>query len=448
VTSGSTARSASGSTARSTAQWSNWGRCESASPLERVRPTSADEVATGIRSARDRGLRVKAVGTGHSFTGIAVAPDIQVDMSGLTGLIATNGTEVTLGAGTVLHDLPPLLDPLGLALQNMGDIDVQTITGATSTGTHGTGAKFGGLATRITGATLATGSGDILTVSKTENADLLPAVALGLGALGVLVDVTVDCVPSFALDCVEAPEKLETVLNEWTQRVDAADHFEFYWFPHTDAALTITNTRLPGDAPTRPLSGFSRWFDESLMSNTLFSGTTALQRRFPGMTPRINRLSTKLTGNRAFSDKSYRVFATERRVRFREMEYAIPLVQVPEVLREIGALIERKGWTISFPVEVRAAAQDDLWLSTATGRATGYIAVHRYFREDPTEYFTAVEEIMKAHEGRPHWGKMNTRTAADLAPAYPKFADFLAVRDRLDPDRVFSNDYLERVLGS
>ena len=431
-----------------TETWNNWGRCESVTPVERARPTSADEVAAVVRSARDRGLRVKAVGTGHSFTGIAVAPGVQVDMSGLTGIVATNGTEVTLGAGTVLHDLPPLLDPLGLALQNMGDIDVQTITGATSTGTHGTGAKFGGLATRIVGATLVAGSGDILTVNKTENANLLPAVALGLGALGVLVDVTVDCVPSFGLSCVEEPEPLETVLNEWKQRVDDADHFEFYWFPHTEAALTITNTRMPAGAPTKPLSAASRWLDDILMSNMLFARTTALQHRFPRTTPRINRLSTRLTGNRSFSDRSYRVFATERRVRFREMEYAIPQDQIPEVLREVKALIERKGWTISFPIEVRAAAKDDLWLSTATGRATGYIAVHRYFREDPTEYFAAVEAIMKAHDGRPHWGKMNTRTAADLAPAYPKFADFLAVRDRLDPDRVFSNDYLDRVLGT
>jgi FAD-linked oxidoreductase len=427
--------------------WRNWGRTEAVTPVERVRPGSADEVASIVRSARERGLRVKAAGTGHSFTGIAVATGVQVDMSGLTGVIGVEGTEVTLGGGTVLHDLPPLLDPLGLALQNMGDIDVQTITGATSTGTHGTGAKFGGLATRIRAATLVTGAGDILKVSKTENANLLPAVALGLGALGVLVDVTVDCVPEFGLGCLEQPEPLETVLDEWEHRIAAADHFEFYWFPHTEAALTITNTRMPGEAMTKPLSSMKRWFDESLMSNTFFSGTTALQHRFPRMTPRINRISTRLTGDRAFSDRSHRVFATERRVRFREMEYAIPQDQIPEVLREIKSLIERRGWTVSFPVEVRAAAMDDLWMSTATGRATGYIAVHRYYREDPTEYFTAVEEIMKAHDGRPHWGKMNTRAAADLAPAYPRFGDFLEVRDRLDPDRVFTNDYLDRVLG-
>jgi len=431
-----------------TEHWRNWGRTESVTPVERRRPRSTAEVVAAVRAARDLGLRVKAVGTGHSFTGIAVAPGIQLDMSALTGLRAVDGTKVTLGAGTVLHDLPPILDPLGLALQNMGDIDVQTISGATSTGTHGTGADFGGLATRITGATLVTGKAEVLRVSSTENAELLPAVALGLGSLGILVDVTVDCVPSFVLSAVERPEPLDEVLDGWEQRVDEADHFEFYWFPHTRSALTKTNTRLAADAETRPLTPMRRWFDDTLMSNTLFARTTALQKRMPNTTPSINRLSSRLTGNRAFSDLSHRVFATERTVRFREMEYALPVADVPGVLREIDALIERKGWTISFPIEVRAAAADKLWLSTAHGRATGYIAVHRYYREDPAEYFTAVEEIMKAHGGRPHWGKMNTRTAADLAPAYPHFADFLAVRDRLDPDRVFANPYLTRVLGA
>jgi FAD-linked oxidoreductase len=431
-----------------TTVWRNWGRSESVTPVQRRRPESTDEVVAAVREARDLGLRIKAVGAGHSFTGIALASGIQLDMSRLAGIRSVDGTRVTVGAGTVLHDLSPMLDPHGLALQNMGDIDVQSISGATSTGTHGTGAQFGGLATRITGATLVTGDGSVLTVNKAENADLLPAVALGLGALGILVEVTVECVPRFVLSAVERPEPLDEVLDGWEQRIDEADHFEFYWFPHTKAALTKTNTRLPSDAPTRPLTPAKRWFDDSFVSNSLFAATTALQRRMPTTTPAVNRLSTRLTGNRQFSDRSYRVFATERAVRFREMEYALPVADVPEVLRAIDRLIEDRGWTISFPVEVRAAAADSLWLSTAHGRATGYIAVHRYYREDPTEYFTAVEDIMKAHGGRPHWGKMNTRTAADLAPAYPKFADFLRVRDRLDPDRLFTNPYLDRVLGN
>jgi FAD-linked oxidoreductase len=429
-------------------RWHNWGRSESVVPLERIRPTSADEVASIVRSARDRGMRVKPVGTSHSFSGIAVAPGIQLDMSGLTGVVRSSGNHVTLGAGTVLHDLPPLLGPLGLALQNMGDIDVQTISGATSTGTHGTGADFGGIATRISGATLVTGSGDILTIDAETNAELLPAVAVGLGALGVLVDLTIECVPSFAMNLVERPEPLEQVLSEWQERIEGTDHFEFYWFAHTKVAATKTSTRLDGGTTLAPLHPVKRWVDDSLVANTLYAATTSFQRAFPKTTPAINRFSAKLWGNREFTDHSHNTFATERRVRFREMEYAIPVAEVPEVLREIDALIESRGWTVSFPIEVRAAAADDLWMSTASGRKTGYIAVHRHYRENPTEYFAAVEEIMKAHAGRPHWGKMNTRTAADLAPVYPHFNDFLAVRDRLDPDRVFANQYLERVLGA
>ena len=431
-----------------TTVWRNWGRTESVTPVERVRPTSADEVASIIRSARDRRLRVKAVGTGHSFTGIAVARGIQLDMSGLTGVVAANGTEVTLGAGTVLHDLPPLLDPLGLALQNMGDVDVQTITGATSTGTHGTGAKFGGLATRVTGATIATADGSLLTVNRSTNADLLPAVALGLGALGVLVDVTVDCVPSFKLHSVEQREPLRAVLDDWQRRIGDVDHFEFYYFPHTEVALTKTNHRVGLDAPGRSLGRVQRWWEDDALPNRYYAASCGFQRMMPGSTPAINRMSVQVTGVREFTDLSYRVFSVPRRVHFREMEYALPVAEIPEVLDEIRALIARKNWTISFPIEVRAAAPDDLWLSTATGRATGYIAVHRYHREDPTEYFAAVEEIFKAHQGRPHWGKMNTRTADDLAPTYPHFADFVAVRDRLDPERMFGNDYLDRVLGA
>jgi FAD-linked oxidoreductase len=432
----------------SPARWQNWGRSQAVTPGERIRPESADDVVGIVQSARDRNLRVKPVGSSHSFSGIAVAPGIQLDMSGLTGLVGSNGNEVTLAAGTVLHNLPELMSPLGLALQNMGDIDVQTISGATSTGTHGTGAGFGGLATRITGATLVTGTGEVLTVSRAENSELLPAVALGLGSLGVLIDITVDCVPAFALHLVERPEPLDEVLDSWQERIDGSDHFEFYWFTNTRIALTKTSTRLPGDAPLHPLRPFTRWFEDSVMQNTVYGVATEVVRAFPKLTPRLNRIATETVNHRQFTEISHRTFATPRRVRFREMEYAIPQAQVPEVLREIDALVERNGWSISFPIEVRAAAADDLWMSTASGRATGYVAVHRYYKEDPTEYFAAVEEIFKAHEGRPHWGKMNTRTAEDLRPAYPRFDDFLKVRDRLDPDRVFTNDYLDRILGT
>jgi FAD/FMN-containing dehydrogenase len=288
----------------------------------------------------------------------------------------------------------------------------------------------------------------LITVSAEQNPELLPAVRLGLGALGVLISITLQCVPAFTLAASERPEPLAEVLAGFEVRCDGADHFEFYWFPHTDTALTKTNTRLPADVVTAPLPTARRFVDDSLVSNELFRALCAVQTRLPAGTPVINRLAGRLTGNRTFTDRSDRVFTTRRTVRFRELEYALPRAAVPEALRAIEKLINSRGWRISFPIEVRSAAADDIWLSTANGRRTGYIAVHRYWRDRETEhYFDAVEDILLDHDGRPHWGKLHTLTADQIRGRYPHFEDFQAVRDRLDPHRVFANPYLDRVLG-
>ncbi|GAA2455329.1 D-arabinono-1,4-lactone oxidase [Agromyces soli] len=430
--------------------WRNWGRTEQARPVRVERPASAEAVQRAVTAAAAAGLAIKPVGAGHSFTGIAVAPGVQLDLDAIEGVIDVDVERgrVTLGAGTRLHRLPALLAPYGLALPNMGDIDRQSIAGATSTGTHGTGLGFGGLATQIVGAKLVTGTGELLTVDEASRPELLPAVRLGLGALGVLVELTLQLVPRYVLHADEHPEPLAEVLDGWDERVRDADHFEFYWFPHTEIAMTKTNTRLPGDAPRKPLGRMARYLDDELLANGVYRGVCALGTAVPPVVPFFARQVERLQGSRDFADFSPKVFVTNRTVRFREMEYAVPLAAVPEALREVQRLIERRGWRISFPVEVRAAAADENWLSTAHGRETGYLAVHRYFREDPTEYFRAVEEIMLAHEGRPHWGKMHTLDAAALRERYPRFDDFLAVREQLDPERRFRNDYLDRVLGA
>lgn len=429
--------------------WRNWGRTESIRPQRIERPRDAGAVQRAVAAAAKQGMRVKAVGAGHSFTGIAAAPGVLLDLDDLSGVLDVDleRSRVRLAAGTHLHQLPRLLRPYGLALQNMGDIDRQTIAGATSTGTHGTGGSFGGLATQIVAVTLVTGAGELLTVSEHENAELLPAVRLGLGALGVLVDLTLQCVPAYLLKAVERPEPLQQVLDSYLDRSASEDHFEFYWFPHTETGLTKTNTRLPLTERRAPLSAAGRWIDYELLANGVYRGVCAVGTVAPAVIPPFSRLAQRLTGNRDFTDYSPRVFVTNRTVRFREMEYALPREAVPEALAEVKALIERRGWRISFPIEVRSAAADENWLSTAYGRESGYIAVHRYYREDPTAYFTAVEEIMMAHEGRPHWGKLHGRDAGSLRAAYPRFDDFLAARDRLDPDRRFENAYLRRVLG-
>lgn len=432
------------------AMWRNWARTEQVRPLRVERPADAGAVQRAVSAAAATGLRVKPAGAGHSFTGIGVAPDVLLDLGALSGIVEADASSrrVTLGAGTRLHELPRLLAPLGLAMANMGDIDRQTVSGAISTGTHGTGLAFGGLATQVVAARLVTGTGELVEVSETSRPELLPAVRLGVGALGVLVDVTLQLVPRFVLHAVERPEPLDAVLGEWETRVEAADHFEFYWFPHTSTALTKTNTRLPGDSPRRPLGRVARFIDDELLANGLYRVVCGLGRAVPRVTPFFARHVERLTGDREFTDVSPAVFTTHRSVRFTEMEYALPLEAVPSAFAEVRELIARRGWRVSFPIEVRAAAADENWLSTAYGRRTGYVAVHRYFRENPAEYFGGVEEIMLAHGGRPHWGKMHTLRAAELRERYPRFEDFLAVRDELDPERRFGNPYLERVLGA
>ncbi|KFF60378.1 FAD-linked oxidoreductase [Cryobacterium sp. MLB-32] len=429
--------------------WRNWARTESVRPVRVERPTTVGAVQRSVLAAERAGLTIKAVGTGHSFTGIAVAPGVQLDLFDLGGRVDVDArtARVTVAAGLPLHRLGTLLDEHGLALTNLGDIDRQTVAGAISTGTHGTGGGFAGLASQVTALTLVTADGSLLYVSETENADLLPAVRLGLGALGIIVNVTLQCVPRFLLHSEEKAEPIELVLEEYLQRSGATDHFEFFWFPHTGTALTKTNTRLAERPVGARAARVSRWIDNEVLANGAYRGVCAVGAVVPALIPPLARLSARATGNRAFTDASSRVFATSRTVRFREMEYALPRENVADVVREVQHLIEARGWRISFPLEVRSAAADDLWLSTAYGRDTGYVAVHRYVREDPEDYFRAVEQIMIGHGGRPHWGKLHYRDADALRGLYPRFDDFLAVRDRLDPERRFSNSYLERVLG-
>lgn len=436
-------------TTRPGGTWQNWGRTEKIRPQNVEYPSTIEAVRRSVRAAAVRGRAVKAVGAGHSFSGIAVAPGILLELTELSGLVSVDRdrSRARLLAGTRLHRIPALLAPYGLAMTNLGDIDRQSISGAVSTGTHGTGARFGGIATQVVAATLVTADGELLTVDDDSDPELLPAVALGLGALGILVDVTIQCVPAFVLEAVERPEPLAVVVDDVIARGDAADHFEFYWFPHTDVALTKTNARLPAEAATRPLSAVSKAVDDLILGNGVHQAVCSVGRAAPALVPGINRLSARVWGDRTFSDASHRVFATSRGVRFREMEYAVPVENLASAFRALQRVIDENDWRIEFPVEVRVAAADDLWLSTATGRATGYIAVHRYWRADPTEYFAAVEEVMLAHGGRPHWGKMHSLDADALRGRYPRFDDFTALRDRLDPNRAFRNPYLQRVLG-
>lgn len=423
--------------------WSNWAGNQQCAPAEWAKPTSEDELVDLVKRT-DR--RVKVVGAGHSFTGIACTDGVLVDLAGYGGVVSVDGTRVTVQAGIPLHRLCEELDARGLALENMGDIAYQSIAGATSTATHGTGAAFGGLATRIVGLRLVTADGSVVDATPTENADVLDVARVGLGALGIVSTVTVDAVPAFRLHAVEEAMPVDDVLADFDGFMTSTDHVEFYWVPHTRWALTKRNTRT--EEPPRPRGRRQEILDDIVAQNVAFGAMCRVGRRFPRAIPRLAKLVPSASGRVDYVDRSDKVFTSPRHVRFYEMEYAIPAEAVPEALNRVRALVERIGVPISFPVEVRVTAADDIPLSTAHGRRTGYIAVHVYQGTRAyDQYFTGVESIMDDYGGRPHWGKLHYQRAATLAPRYERWDDFQAMRRRLDPDGRFANPYLDRVLG-
>jgi L-gulono-1,4-lactone dehydrogenase len=432
-----------------TSIWQNWSGTETADPARTVRPADVEELAAAVTAAASDGLRVKAVGAGHSFSGIAVADGVQVDMGGLDQVVGVDPRSglVTVEAGMPLWRLNEVLDAHGLALENMGDIDRQTISGAISTGTHGTGDRYRGFAWQVKGLQLVLADGSVVQCTEFERPELFAAARLGLGALGVIAEVTLQCVPAFRLKAVERPERLDAVLDNLDELVSENDHFEFYWFPHTARTLTKRNNRYAMSEPSRAPSRLSYWWSEGFTENTLFEASNRVGVRFPAMVPKLNRLAGRVWSAREYTDVSHRVFASPRSVVFREMEYALPREALPGVLRELQAMVERERHLVSFPVEVRFAAADDIWLSTAQGRRTAYVAVHQYHRHDHEPYFRDCAAIFDAAGGRPHWGKMHALDAERLGDLYEHFDDFLAVRKEVDPDRRFSNPYLERVLG-
>src|SRR6266540_2492053 len=378
--------------------WRNWAGNQRTTARRVARPTSRDELIAAVRDAKSDGLPLKPVGSGHSFTSIAAT-------------------------------------------------DTQTVSGAISTGTHGTGSRFGGLATFVEELELVTGTGEVVRCSETVEPDLFAAARVGLGALGVISEVTLRCEDAFTLHCDERPMPLDTVLAELDELAASNEHFEFWWIPYTERTLTKRLNRLDPSESSQPLSALRESWEDTILENAGLGAACRLGRRFPRTIPRVNRGITGLLSPRVFSDRSDRVFCSPRRVHFVELEYAVPRAAAREAFAAIRSVIQRHEVMTTMPVEVRFAAADDIWLSHSYGRDSAYFAVHQYLGMPYEPYFRAVEEALIELGGRPHWGKLHYSDADSLSQRYPKFSDFLRVRDRLDPDRVFRNEYLDRVLG-
>ncbi|SCL55855.1 D-arabinono-1,4-lactone oxidase [Micromonospora peucetia] len=429
------------------AAWSNWAGNQRATATAILRPTSLADVTEAVRAAATTGDRIRAVGSGHSFTGVAVTDARRMELTDLdTGVrVDVDRRLVTVPAGTTLRALNDLLAAHGLALPNLGDIDAQTIAGAISTGTHGTGAGYGCLSTFVEALTLVTGTGEVLRCSADEHPDVFAAARVSLGALGVLVEVTLRCVDAFMLLAHERPAPLEAVLDELPSLVGEHDHAEFYWFPYTDRVQVKTNDRVPAD--DRPLPRWRGWLDDEFLSNTVFAGACRLGRAVPALAPGISAVSARALTERRYTGRSDQVFCTPRRVRFVEMEYALPRDALREALDALRRIVDGLPFKVLFPVEVRFTAADDIWLSHGYGRESAYVAIHQYVGMPYEPYFRAFEQVAASLGGRPHWGKLHWRDAQSLAAAYPRWADFQTLRARLDPHHLFTNPHLTRLLG-
>ncbi len=443
-------------TSRPPGVWRNWSGTVDVRAARFWRPRDTGDVVRAVRWAGARGLRVRAVGGGHSFTDCAATDGVLLNLDALDAVERVepeaDGTAlVTVGAGIRLSALNRALAARGLAMANLGDIDHQSIAGAISTGTHGTGMRVGGLATQVAGLRLVTADGEVREADAARDPELFEAARLGLGALGVLVAVTLRVVPAFALRAREETHHLDEVLDRlegpdgW---LATTDHIDLFWFPFTRRALVKRNDRLdPGEAGAARLGAVHRWVDDELLSNGVFELTNRLAVAAPRAVPAINAVAARVLSDRTYTGPSAEVFVSPRRVVFREMEYAVPLGALRDVVGEVDSWLRRTREPVPFPVEVRFAGPDDVWLSTAYGRPTAYLAVHQYHRLPHERYFDAVEAIMGVVDGRPHWGKLHGLGVERLSALYPRLADVRRVRARTDPEGRFANAYTDRVLG-
>src|ERR687894_1952039 len=345
--------------AASRSRWVNWAGTASCAPAAVGAPADEDELAALVKGAAAEGRRVKAYGAGHSFTGAALTDGLHLSLDGMQRVLDVDRStgRATVEAGITLARLSEALSVEGLALENLGDIAYQSVAGAISTSTHGTGRGLGTLATQVRGLRLVTGDGSVLECSPDEEPEVFSAARVGVGALGVISTVTLQCVPAFPLHAVEEPRRLDEVLEQLDELVDGNDHYEFFWVPHTGWALTKANNRT--EEPMAPRRWAKAFNDDVLLANVAFGAPCRIGRRRPSLVPRLARAPPS-SGRVEYVDHSFKVFASPRYVHFSEMEYAVPREAGAEAVRAGRGWIDRTGAMGNFPVEVRFVAPDDI----------------------------------------------------------------------------------------
>jgi FAD-linked oxidoreductase len=424
----------------------NWAGNIKWTPKEVLLPKSEEEIADIIKKAVSSGKTIRTVGSHHSFTPLLATNSVSLSLDGMQGLISKEpNNRAVAWSGTKLKRLSEDLAENGLALENMGDINVQSVAGAISTGTHGTGITLGSVGTQVEEITFLNGLGELITLNEENNYHEFKCAQLSLGSLGVITRMKMRCKEAYNLELDIRKEKLSDVLANLDKIVNENRHFEFYSIPNSQWSQT-KRSNIVGEKAGHT-SKFSAFINDIVLENWALQLLCSVNKAIPSSSKTISNLIGSFISNEKKVQQSHKVFSTVRNVKFTEMEYNIPYESYQEVVKEMLKLIDKNNYHISFPQEHRFVQADDIYLSPAHNRNSAYIASHVYKGMDNTRYFKDLEDLFVAHGGRPHWGKMHTRDASFFRKAYPKFDDFLQVRSKHDPNGIFLNDHLKKVFG-
>ncbi|MEZ5045068.1 MAG: D-arabinono-1,4-lactone oxidase [Saprospiraceae bacterium] len=423
----------------------NWSGVEKWTPAEVLYPTSEAAIQQIVKNALDRKKKIRIIGSGHSFTQLCVTDDVLISLDHFQGLTAVDqqSCQATVKGGTRLKHLGELLYSQGLGMENLGDIDTQSIAGTISTGTHGTGISLGTISTQVKAIRFVNGLGEIVNCSETELPSLFKAAQVSLGVLGIITEVTLQCVPAYKLKMVYEKGVLNDLLLNYQAINRDTRNFECFWLPYTKYVL-----RKSASITQEPIDkiGLGSILQEYILENMAFKVLCEMAYYFPSKNKWVSEIAASTLGHHVKRAYSHHIYATIRAVKFNEMEYSVPYEAYPEVMKAVQKSFDKHQFKVHFPIENRFVKGDDIYLSPAYGRDSAYIACHVYYKKPFKEYFKILEDIFKAYDGRPHWGKLHTLTAHELNERYPKMGLFLEHQANQDPENLFVSPYLNSLL--
>lgn len=419
----------------------NWGQNQTSKPKNFYEPADEADVQKIVREVRERGERLRVIGANHSWSAVGTSDHNLMRIDALDDLLHVDidAMQVTVGAGIRLHALVRRLAKLGWAMQNLGSIDEQSVAGVMSTGTHGTGLGIGNIATQIVGMKIVDGKGDLYVVE--DGTDLMRAARVSVGMLGIITEVTIQCVPAFRLHERSWSLPFEKALKVMPTLVKNHTHVKFWWLPHTGMIQVYVFE--PTDRPATRLRLGAKSLDD-FTNRYVFSGIIGLGNAAPAIVPLLNKVVA-----RSYFKKYERVadsvdiFTVAMPPRHLESEYAVPFENTVPLVRGVKSLIDGHNLKVSFVNEVRFVAGDDSWLSPAhSGPVCQFGA---YISDGPyaKPFFDGFDALAADLGARPHWGKLFGMTPESVRAAFPKYDDFQSLRATMDPDRVFSNAFTE-----